>query len=84
MSETIQFPFEFDEKDLNKAPLQSPELQVEEIVSQVQARSGSDIDSYYGVDELGKSPSISSRRSGGSRGGGQAGAVGRVQSARRL
>jgi len=55
MSETIQFPFDFDEKDLRKAPLPDPELQIEAIVNKDKPRSGSDIDSYYGVDELGKS-----------------------------
>jgi len=54
MSETIQFPFDFDEKDISKAPLPNPELQIEAVVNQEQARSGSDIDSYYGADDLGK------------------------------
>ena len=55
MSETIQFPFEFDEKDLSKGRLHKPELQIESIVSQDRPRSGADIDAYYGPDELGKS-----------------------------
>jgi len=55
MSETMQFPLEFDDKNLSKTPLQFPEQQIEAMVSQDQARSGADIDSYYGQDELGKS-----------------------------
>ncbi len=55
MSETIQFPFEFDDQELGQAPLQNPELQIEEIVNQDKPRSGTDIDNYYGLDELGKS-----------------------------
>ncbi len=55
MSETMQFPFGFDEKDLNKATLQKTDLQIEEIVKQDPPRTGSDINSYYGLDELGKS-----------------------------
>ncbi|MCF6237352.1 MAG: adenosylcobalamin-dependent ribonucleoside-diphosphate reductase [Candidatus Marinimicrobia bacterium] len=54
MSETIQFPFEFDDKDLSTPPLQNPDLQIEAIVNQKKPRSGSDIDSYYGLDDLGK------------------------------
>ncbi len=55
MSETIQFPFEFDEKDLTRTPLQDAELPIEAIVNPDTSCSGSDIDSYYGLDELGKS-----------------------------
>ncbi len=55
MSETIQFPFEFDDQDLNPAPLQNAKEQIEAIVDQNRPRSVSDIDSYYGPDELGKS-----------------------------
>ncbi|MCF7824756.1 MAG: adenosylcobalamin-dependent ribonucleoside-diphosphate reductase [Candidatus Marinimicrobia bacterium] len=55
MSETIQFPFEFDEKDLRKTPLQDPALQIEAIVNQEKSRTGIDINSYYGADDLGKS-----------------------------
>lgn len=51
MSETIQFPFDFEKK----TPLQDPELQIDAIVNQDKVRDGSDIDSYYGVDDLGKS-----------------------------
>ena len=51
MSETIQFPFDFDKK----APLQDQELQIEAIVNKDKPRDGSDIDAYYGVDDLGKS-----------------------------
>lgn len=54
MSETIQVPFDFDE-NLNPASLQDAEKQVEAIVKENLQRSGSDIDSYYGLDELGKS-----------------------------
>ena len=55
MSETMQFPFEFDKEDLSKAALQKTDLQIKAIVKQDQIRTGSDIDSYYGLDELGKS-----------------------------
>ena len=51
MSETIQFPFDFEKK----TPLQDQELQIEEIVNKDKPRDGSDIDVYYGVDDLGKS-----------------------------
>lgn len=51
MSETIQFPFDFDEQ----APLQDQELQIEAIVNKDKPREGSDIDNYYGADDLGKS-----------------------------
>jgi len=53
MSETIQFPFEFDDKDLNQVPL--PSAEIEAIVNQDNPRTGADIDNYYGRDELGKS-----------------------------
>ncbi len=55
MSETIQVPFDFDDQDISQASLQNADLQIEAIVNQDQPRSGSDIDSYYGLDELGKS-----------------------------
>ena len=55
MSETIQFPFESNDNDLGKAPLQNAELQIEAIVNPDTVRNGSDIDTYYGSDELGKS-----------------------------
>ncbi len=55
MSETMQFPFGFDKKDLSKATLQNTDLQIEEILKQDPPRTGSDINSYYGLDELGKS-----------------------------
>ena len=55
MSETIQFPFESNENDIGKSPLQNAELQIEAIVNPDTVRSGSDIDTYYGPDELGKS-----------------------------
>jgi len=55
MSETMQFPFESNENDLSKTPLQNAELEIEAIVNPDSVRSGSDIDAYYGVDDLGKS-----------------------------
>ena len=55
MSETIHIPFESVDKDLNQATLQNAELQIEAIVNENQPRNGADIDSYYGLDELGKS-----------------------------
>ena len=55
MSETIQYPFEFDDKDLNKGPLQNTEMQIDALVDRDKPRDVSDIDSYYGLDELGKS-----------------------------
>ncbi len=55
MSETIQFPFEFDDKDLNQVPVPNAEAEIEAIVNQEKPRTGADIDSYYGLDELGKS-----------------------------
>ncbi|MCF7807527.1 MAG: adenosylcobalamin-dependent ribonucleoside-diphosphate reductase [Candidatus Marinimicrobia bacterium] len=51
MSETIQFPFDFDEKP----PIHDQDLQIEAIVNKDKPRQGSDIDSYYGTDDLGKS-----------------------------
>jgi ribonucleoside-diphosphate reductase alpha chain len=55
MSETIQFPFEFDDQEIRPSHIKGPELGIDPTIQQEASKPVSEIDAYYGTDELGKS-----------------------------